>query len=310
MEIVQRPKVLFIGNGIYYNGNYKWKEVIKRYVDNPSFSDMSDKVPNTIKVLPADMKARKHKARMEDAFKDYPYNSNSDFMSFLKLSSFDTIITSNYTYDIENDLDDKFLRIKDKRAKYSRSTAKRRDKKYLVKTYNLIEGCFDEKRTIKIWHMHGELRNSDSIILSHDAYGGLVGKITNYISSKYTNKQDKVEYDSWIDYLLYADVFFVGFGLDYSEFDLWWLINKRMKTPNHGEMYFYHPITDDVIEERLKLLQCFDINVNSLGYKKETIDYNKFYNEVYKDIITVCNDKKNTLANSAFLLPNGEKHED
>ena len=242
--------------------------------------------------------------------KDYPYNSNSDFMSFLKLSSFDTIITSNYTYDIENDLDDKFLRIKDKRAKYSRSTAKRRDKKYLVKTYNLIEGCFDEKRTIKIWHMHGELRNSDSIILSHDAYGGLVGKITNYISSKYTNKQDKVEYDSWIDYLLYADVFFVGFGLDYSEFDLWWLINKRMKTPNHGEMYFYHPITDDVIEERLKLLQCFDINVNSLGYKKETIDYNKFYNEVYKDIITVCNDKKNTLANSAFLLPNGEKHED
>ena len=293
MEIVQRPKVLFIGNGVYYNKNFDWSEVIEKYVGNSSFSGLSDKVPNTIKVLPADTKLKKHKARIEEAFSNYQYLSNPDFMKFLEQSPIDTIITSNFTYDIENDLDKKFLGIKDKRAKYSRSTAKRKDKKYLIKTYNLIDGCFDKKKTVRVWHMHGELRNSDSIILSHDAYGGLVGKITNYISSKYTNKQDKVEYDSWIDYLLYADVFFVGFGLDYSEFDLWWLINKRMKTPNHGEMYFYHPITDDVIEERLKLLQCFDIKVNSLGDKKETIDYNKFYKEVYEDIITVCNDKKN-----------------
>ena len=66
-----------------------------------------------------------------------------------------------------------------------------------------------------------------------------------------------------------------------------------MKTPNHGEMYFYHPITDDVIEERLKLLQCFDVKVESFGGKKKDIDYNKFYNKAYKNINDICNDKTN-----------------
>ena len=126
MEIVQRPKVLFIGNGVYYNKNFDWSEVIEKYVGNSSFSGLSDKVPNTIKVLPADTKLKKHKARIEEAFSNYQYLSNPDFMKFLEQSTIDTIITSNFTYDIENDLDKKFLGIKDKRAKYSRSTEKRK----------------------------------------------------------------------------------------------------------------------------------------------------------------------------------------
>ena len=48
MEMVQRPKVLFIGNGVYYNKNFDWSEVIEKYVGNSSFSGLSDKVPNTI----------------------------------------------------------------------------------------------------------------------------------------------------------------------------------------------------------------------------------------------------------------------
>ena len=50
---------------------------------------------------------------------------------------------------------------------------------------------------------------------------------------------------------------------------------------------------DDVIEERLKLLQCFDVKVESFGGKKKDIDYNKFYNKAYKNINDICNDKTN-----------------
>ncbi|MGB4627231.1 MAG: hypothetical protein WBI36_05450, partial [Erysipelotrichaceae bacterium] len=194
----ERPKILFIGNGCYYNPNFDWSEVIFNYVDNPIVKGLSKHVPNTIKVLPADMNKESHKKRLSRAFKNYEYLNNSKLMKLIDSGGFDTILTTNYTYDIECDIDNNFDKIVNKTKKYARTSANRLDQKYLIKTHNAIKNCFQDKRTINIWHVHGELRNSNSIILSHDAYGGLVGKITQYINESQNNYVDnKIKFNSW-----------------------------------------------------------------------------------------------------------------
>lgn len=34
---------------------------------------------------------------------------------------------------------------------------------------------------------------------------------------------------SWIDHIFMSDVYIVGLGLDYSEIDLWWLLDRRQR---------------------------------------------------------------------------------
>ncbi len=282
----ERPKVLFIGNGCYYNPDFDWNEVIFNYVGHPMVKGLSKHVPNTIKVLPADINEISHKERLKRAFKNYQYLNNDKLMELIDKGGFDTILTTNYTYDIECELDDKFLNIVDKTKKYARSSASRLDQKYLIKTHNVIEKCFKDARTMHIWHIHGELRNSNSIILSHDAYGSLTGKITQYIDESHSNYvSNNIKFDSWIDYFVFADIYIIGFGYDYSEFDLWWLLNKRFRTNNRGKMVFYQLPTDEIKIERLNLISQFDVKTKSLGYASGSKDYSSFYLDVYKDIL-------------------------
>ncbi len=212
-----RPKVLFVGNGVFHNPNYSWENVIKKYLEPELKSEMeqnksdlndallSKDIPNTIIVLPINENLKKHKERINDIFDDYQYITNDKFFNFIKDSNINIIITSNYTYDIERILDKNFENVKKDNIvkKYACSTSNRKDNALFIKTFNLIKNCFDlEDRNIQIWHMHGELRNSRSIVLSLDAYGKLIGKITDYLNSKKKLKSDEeLECNSWIDFV-------------------------------------------------------------------------------------------------------------
>ena len=130
-------------------------------------------------------------------------------------------------------------------------------------TYNGVEN--------KIWHIHGEARKFDSMVLGHYQYGSIFSKLKQYLEKtgkEYIKKQEKcesIEIQSWIDAFILGDVHVLGFGFDTSEFDLWWLINrKKREKASHGKVYFYEPIKKD-FDERIELLKSLDVEIQDYG---------------------------------------------
>ena len=41
---------------------------------------------------------------------------------------------------------------------------------------------------------------------------------------------------SWIDLMFTTDVYIVGFGMDFSEQDIWWILNKRQRFIKEGKI--------------------------------------------------------------------------
>ena len=49
-----------------------------------------------------------------------------------------------------------------------------------------------------------------------------------------------MECHGWLDYFLLGDVFAVGFGFDFSEFDIWWAMERKSREhASHGQLHAY-----------------------------------------------------------------------
>lgn len=57
---------------------------------------------------------------------------------------------------------------------------------------------------VKLWKIHGDLSRIPSIMLGFD-------------------------HISWIELFFRTNVYIVGFGMDFSFLDIWWLLNKRAR---------------------------------------------------------------------------------
>ena len=73
-------------------------------------------------------------------------------------------------------------------------------------------------------------------------------------------------------------MYIAGFGMDYAEIDLWWLINQRarmkyvknVKNMNNKICFLYHPIYDNPEQQpemkaRIKMLECFDVECKPIN---------------------------------------------
>ena len=147
----------------------------------------------------------------------------------------------------------------------------------------------DKIQEIQIWHIHGDADHPISIMLGYDHYCGAIGKIDSYIKGRYKYPKDKYEKlpsiaerlngndkftYSWIDLFFTNNIHIIGFGLDYSELDIWWILNKRMRFIKDEEIninnkiYFYGYVDKD----KELLLKNFGVEV--FNYKKPN-DSNK-----------------------------------
>lgn len=289
------PQVLFLGNGLTRSNGYSWHEFIKscsridadidRYKKGNEF-----KIPNTIlSMIAMDMDdATRHK-RYKNKLDEIKYQPNPYINRLLTLP-FDSILTTNYTYELEYAMKSDYPDLKDK-AKTTYSVQTEKDNKYLIHTYNYFENY------PPIWHIHGEARRKSSLILSHDEYARLTNKIIEFCNERkdyYTEHSQDLQTKSWIEYMILGDLYVLGFGFDFAEFDLWWIINRRMREKAQcGDIYFYEPETDDNIY-KLSAMRDIGIKVESLGIKiKEDDDnsiknakYNDFYAKAVDDIAT------------------------
>lgn len=142
---------------------------------------------------------------------------------------FDNVITTNYDLAVEKSL------VADG---FSLQTYNYTERVYSIRRNHTYQ---KEDRTINVRHIHGEIQHPNSIMLGLDHYCGCIGKIDSYIKGHYEYsktilkdlhtrlKDEKFDILSWIDLFFVSDVYIVGFGLDYSETDIWWILNKRKR---------------------------------------------------------------------------------
>jgi hypothetical protein len=150
-------------------------------------------------------------------------------------------------------------------------------------------------------------------MLGLDHYCGSIGKINDYLKGKYEynkngephilkgiiqrieNNECEIPF-SWIDLFFTHNIHIIGFGLQYEETDLWWILNKRQRyIKQHSReniisnnIYFY----GDVEENKKALLMKLGVEVcsfDSKGLKNTDSSYYKKQYEFYLDKIeTYC----------------------
>lgn len=291
----RRPKVLLIGNGLTYSTGVPWHELIKKTArpgaDVTKYEQLDKDgrhqrfyVPNTVLMLAVSEvgDVRRHKQYVE-VLKQDSYPENERLKELLQMP-FDAVLTTNYTYEPEAALLPKYpgLGIQSKR-RYAHVTKDKRDPKYLLHTFNRIEEGKPD-----IWHIHGELRCPSSLILSHDEYARLVHAILAYnesVGNGYQKNQSNLRFKSWIDYLILGDVYILGLGMDYSEFDLWWLLGRRLREGAAcGSIVFYEPYKEGDKYKQLALEDA-GVEVNTCGVTIQSGgDYGIFYERAIQDI--------------------------
>lgn len=155
-----------------------------------------------------------------------------------------------------------------------------------------------ENRTIKLWHIHGNLSNYKSIQLGLDHYAGSIGKIDAYLKGNYEyviegknkkilevvdkhhlKKNKRLDRISWIDLFFDSNIHIIGLALDYSEIDLWWILNKRARLMKSGKVVTNNKVTyysnSEIDPGKKQLLESFNVKVVEVVRYKEnnSIDY-------------------------------------
>ena len=220
-------------------------------------------------------------------------NGLHDFGKHIKENNINDIITTNYDKGIELILCD-FCGYKEVENKDLH-----KETIYSIRTYSEYEN--DQiKHQIKIWKIHGEIDRTKSIMLGYDQYCGSLSKLSSYIKGTYNSRSGvsckkniakKCEEDwfdgiSWAELFFNANIYIVGFGMDFSEIDIWWLLNKRARVKkvlpkiNNQILYVYSENYDELDKKKevLEALEAFDVKKSGIY-----IDDN-YINNIFKKI--------------------------
>lgn len=181
-------------------------------------------------------------------------------------------ITTNYDYSIERTAVPDFVH------KYT-------TREQLYSKYRKQKADY-----IVVHHVHGECAYPSSICLGYEHYAGTLEKIRSFLTESTSTKDkndphkfrlydvlvglEKAE-DSWLYRFFTEDIYFLGFGLDVSELDLWWLITYRAKLirenkiPIHNQIVYYetgigrNQSEQKRIKDKENLLRSFGVEVVS-----------------------------------------------
>lgn len=281
------PRVLLIGNGINRAFNSSdWDKLIQDMAQNDRKENW-----DSIKNLPYPLMAVVATGdRIDAALKEQAKTmcigevsgNQAELMQEVVKIDADAILTTNYTYEIEQALNDQFHISPGKTSKYRCKTCVDKSKKDLTGLYQYMNITVGDKN-FPIWHIHGEAAKYDSMIIGHYYYGKLLCSVEKYAAEairryKIAERQQGEFYPrSWVDYILFGDVYIVGSGMDFSEMDLWWLINCK-KRNGKGKIYYYEP---NLNFEKKVLMETYGVEHIDLGVKE---DYRGYYSRVFQDI--------------------------
>ena len=176
------------------------------------------------------------------------YNNDIDlFGKNLERLNITNIITTNYDGIIEDILE----RCKYKQEKNEISYPE--EEIYSVRRKKQYYCCISNHK-ITLWKIHGDGIGAHAdlcktLTLGLDHYCGYIARLSDYIKGKYESHNGKPTCDieiekkwlnnssgvklwddlSWVELFFKTDLYISGFGMDYSEIDIWWLINRRAR---------------------------------------------------------------------------------
>ncbi len=277
------PQVILLGNGINRAfGGTSWNGFLQA-IANEEYKKELDKLhcPMPLKAILVTGDNIKEnlntyiKTNREEVFGKVERKEHVEMLQNILSIGADHILTTNYSYELEiaalgdrESISKYVLKNMISHTKY----VEKAEQQYLLSSFNRVtsNGVFN-----RIWHIHGEARKPDSVILGHYYYGELLYRLKDYIKQKgsrylWCQRNEKEWHvNSWVDVFLMGDVYFLGSRLDLSEIDLWWLINrKKRESAEHGRLYFYEPQfepdEEGRLDERLELIKVF-ADVNDMG---------------------------------------------
>lgn len=282
--------VVFIGNGVnrVFQGD-SWQSIIRNiaeaYKTPASYTEMSN-IPFSMQIVAAS-NDNVNKAMKDIVVESLAQSSISDEQRDLLQLILDlkttNIITTNYSFELEQ-----AAGIKPKCSEY------RKIRKYLIKypeyTNRLRLDCYYdiEKYGQKIWHIHGDLCKPSSVIMGHYFYEKLIREIQDYIPKlikrykAFKGDRKQFKYKSWVDSFLIDNVHIFGFGMDFSESDIWWLICCKKRNFPDSSVTIYLP---DISADKRMLLEAYNVNVDSV------IQFDGDYKNYYCDVIKKLDSK-------------------
>ena len=288
----RRPRVLLLGNGL------------NRVYGGASWAGLLEKINRTeytleqIKGIPLPMQAvllsRDH---VDESLKDLRQElTQCELHPWLDLQlkkllamPFDCILTPNFTYELECAMDPDFLKVPYRNRRCRRHTAavKQSEKRFMLHTYYDLPLAHGPT---PLFHIHGEARKPDSVILGHYFYGTLLFSYDNYLTQRAPEQFYRLDRGqgvllSWLDYFILGDVYTLGFGFDTAEIDLWWLLcRKKREGASHGELYFFEPLRK-AYEVKRGLLEAYNVRCESLDTAEpDNEGYRIFYEKAIREI--------------------------
>lgn len=254
-------KTFFFGNGLNYlsDSAISWESLLLEYMGDDKF-DMTF-LPNlmTYERIRLNWNIKNGHLKNEIAERFKKQQSNEYYIKILN-SNFTNYITTNYDYTWL----EAFEKINKTNTKNNKST----EQLYSIRRHKLLKDSINNVEK-KVWSIHGEVDHPKSIMLGMNHYCGSVGKINQYLKGEYdfTSKQNhlpilpieeklatnKFDSYSWIELFFSSNLYIAGFGLDFSEIDLWWIltVRARLKAESkvNNKIYYYTKPIDQVTKE-------------------------------------------------------------
>ena len=152
-------------------------------------------------------------------------------------------------------------------------------------------------KNLNVWNIHGSVHIHTSILLGHNQYAKYLAQIRDYLYKgvKYSkaptpykstlltptpdfkfDSDDKVY--SWVDLFLRDEIHVVGFGMDFTENILWWLLTEKialqLKYPSKVGPFIYYKVIvkdhPDSIRQQAVMEMMRDIGIRIIEVEAET----------------------------------------
>jgi len=244
----KKDKVLLVGNGfnLVSDKGTSWNEILNRVAgDAITKHEEEIRKAKPFTLWFEEISRRSSSIDIKSEISNYldEYLKPNEYHDKLMQLEFSDILTTNYDYNLENAVSQKWKSNHPAKENY----------------YSLFRRNSAELQNI--WHIHGELNNVRSIMLGHEQYSGYIQKISNFLTtgavtesikrkkqpylSKYASKKTGVKGDvpTLVDLFLEKEVHIIGFGFDYTENHLWNLLIKkeklRLKDDSIGNVYYH-----------------------------------------------------------------------
>ena len=294
-----RKKVLLLGNGIaraYYKAD-SWNKILSKIQNKKIFhlqaEDYDLPLPFKMEMFANGEEIKNIKN--EDflvALKSLDEKKDPHILRNLINLNFDCILTTNYTYEVECAIlnQERFLFDEMKQRHQPETIDPEIKNNNLLYSFNLVKDRFYPDKQIKVYHIHGEGLFPQNIVIGHNSYSNLLKSYIDYF-------YDKRNGESWLEKFVENDVYILGFGMDFSEIDLWWLLHYKWKNNPQAKTIYFNPKHKRITSCgqckkigntewcKTKMLKIYGVEVRDIsfdaGYKNK---YNNFYEQACERI--------------------------